>query len=207
MPDVTFQTKIYRKTGGDEQVIASGGKETVESGGEIEVQSGATLDLQSGSTETAAGTSTRTGTDNHTGTLNLNSGATENLKSGAVLDRQPGSKCTKSYIEKTASFTVLASESGAVYLCKAVDIVATLPSSAAGLTFTFIVHTVSATTGLSIDPATLDAIMGNGLTSVDDKDLINTAATDAEGDSVTVVADGADGWWITAINGTWAKEA
>ena len=157
MADATYGPKVYHKQGGDEEVVASGGKITVESGGEIDLQDGA--------------------------------------------------KITVPVISKSASFTVLASESGAIYLLEAVDIKVTMPATAKGLTYTFIVHTVSATTGAQIDPAAADAIMGNGLTSVDDKDLINTAATDAEGDSVTVVGDGADGWWITAINGTWAKEA
>ena len=75
------------------------------------------------------------------------------------------------------------------------------------LAYTFIVKTLSATTGAQISPATADAIHGAGLTSVDDKDVINTAATDAEGDMVTIVGDGVDGWWITELEGTWAKEA
>ncbi len=177
------------------------GVDNINSGGVVNVKSGATVDMQSGSTHTAAGTRNATGTDNQ------NSGSTIALKSGATLDRQAGSKTTTPFISKAASFTVLASESGAVYLCTAVDLKATLPSSVAGLTYTFIVHTVSASTGLQIDPAAADAIMGNGLTSVDDKDLINTPATDAEGDAVTIVGDGADGWWIESIVGTWAKEA
>lgn len=61
--------------------------------------------------------------------------------------------------------------------------------------------------GLSISPAAADAIHGNGLTSVDNKDLINTGATDREGDMVELVADGVDGWFIVSVNGTWAKEA
>jgi len=107
----------------------------------------------------------------------------------------------------TANYTVSADESGKVFFAKAVDLVFTLPATEAGLRYTFIVHTASAVTGLSISPAAADAIHGNGLTSVDDKDLINTAATDAEGDSVTIEGDGVDGWWIVAINGTFAKEA
>ncbi len=37
MPDNTYQTKVYTKQGGDEQVIANGGKQTVESGGAVEI--------------------------------------------------------------------------------------------------------------------------------------------------------------------------
>lgn len=43
MADGTYQPKVYRKSGGDEQVIASGGKITVESGGSIALDEGATV--------------------------------------------------------------------------------------------------------------------------------------------------------------------
>lgn len=45
---MSYQPKVYRKQGGDELVVASGGKITVESGGEIEYQSGSTNDDQGG---------------------------------------------------------------------------------------------------------------------------------------------------------------
>jgi hypothetical protein len=45
---MTYQPKVYRKQGGDEIVVASGGKITIESGGELELQSGSTLDLGDG---------------------------------------------------------------------------------------------------------------------------------------------------------------
>ena len=157
MADTTYENKVYHKQGGDEEVVASGGKITVESGGEI--------------------------------------------------DLQDGSKISYPVVTKTANYTVMVTESGTIFIANALDLVFTLPATAAGLRFTFLVKTLSATTGLSISPAAADAIHGGGLTSVDDKDLINTAATDAEGDSMTLVGDGIDGWWIESINGTWAKEA
>lgn len=45
---MTYQPKVYRKQGGNELVVASGGKITVESGGELELAAGATLDLGDG---------------------------------------------------------------------------------------------------------------------------------------------------------------
>jgi len=39
MSDTTYQPKVYRKQGGDELVVASGGKITVESGGELDIES------------------------------------------------------------------------------------------------------------------------------------------------------------------------
>ena len=147
MADATYTPKVYRKQGGNEIVIASGGTLTLEDGGAI----------------------------------------------------------VKPLNTKATNYTVTAADSGKTFLSAAVDLVFTLPSTAAGLEFTFVCHTVSTTTGLSISPAAADAI--HYVTSVDNKDLINTAATDVEGDSVTLVGDGVDGWWVKAISGTWAKEA
>ena len=40
MADATYGPKVYKKSGGDEQVIASGGEQTVESGGHIAMSTG-----------------------------------------------------------------------------------------------------------------------------------------------------------------------
>jgi hypothetical protein len=48
MSDSNYQTKVYRKQGGDELVIASSGQQTVEDGGEIGVESGGKLDIDTG---------------------------------------------------------------------------------------------------------------------------------------------------------------
>ncbi len=141
------------------------------------------------------------------GTITVKSGATLAVKAGGILDMQAGSKQAVPIVNIAASRTVTVAESGTVFFLKATDLKMTLPSTAAGLTYTFIVHTVSSSTGAQIDPASADAIHGAGLASTDNKDLINTPGTDAEGDSVTIVGDGVDGWWITAINGTWAEES
>lgn len=45
MADATFQPKVYKKDGGNTQVIASGGKQKVESGGEVDIESGGSLKL------------------------------------------------------------------------------------------------------------------------------------------------------------------
>lgn len=46
MADASYLPKVYRKEGGNTQVIASGGKQEVESGGEVEVAVGGLLDVQ-----------------------------------------------------------------------------------------------------------------------------------------------------------------
>lgn len=104
--------------------------------------------------------------------------------------------------------TLTAAQSGQRFV-GVVDAVFTLPAAAAalrGVYYDFECGVASGGTGLSISPAAADHIRGNGLTSVDDKDLINTGATDRVGDSVRLYCDGAD-WVIAAVVGTWAKEA
>lgn len=114
-----------------------------------------------------------------------------------------------SVVSKSGDYTCLAADSGVHFLAGAANIVFTLPSTAAGLRYTFQLAAagLSSGTGLSISPAAADKIMGNGFTSADNKDAINTGATDREGDLIEVVGDGADGWYITRVIGTWAREA
>lgn len=45
---MSYQAKVYRKQGGEELVVASGGAVTVESGGDIVVQSGGEIVVESG---------------------------------------------------------------------------------------------------------------------------------------------------------------
>jgi hypothetical protein len=107
----------------------------------------------------------------------------------------------------TANRTLTAADSGKVFITGAADLVVTLPPTRAGLMFTFVVRTLSTTTGLSISPQPLDQIIGGGVTPADDKDLINTGSTDVVGDTVTLVGDGVDGYLITNLSGTWARQA
>jgi len=157
MVDATYGPKVYRKQGGDELVVASGGKITVEPGGSIE----------------------NGGAESRTITL------------------------------AAATQALTAAQSGQKFV-GAVDAVFTLPAAASatkGVWYEFECGAVSAGTGLSVSPAAADHIRGNGLTSVDNKDLINTGATDRLGDMVRLYCDGVDGWVIEQIIGTWAKEA
>lgn len=108
---------------------------------------------------------------------------------------------------KAANYTCVAADSGKVFVVGAADVVFTLPATVAGLRYRFVVSTLSTSTGCSISPNSADKIMGNGFTSDDDKDAINTAATDREGDMIEVVGDGNLGWYITEVIGTWARES
>ena len=110
---------------------------------------------------------------------------------------------------KAANYTVPREESGTTYVATAANLVFSLPPTEKGLQFTFVLAAsgLSAGTGMSVSPQATDKIMGNGFTSADNKDAINTGATDREGDLITVVGDGVDGWYIVDVVGTFAREA
>lgn len=107
----------------------------------------------------------------------------------------------------TANATLTEADNGGLVLANAVDLVVTLPATRLGFSVTVLTQAASATTGLSISPAAADRIQGKGITAADDKDYINTAASDAVGDLVSMVGDGTDGWWVIDERGTWARQA
>ena len=114
------------------------------------------------------------------------------------------------YEEKAASFSLTRADSGKVFEITAADVVASLPAVDAnmkGVFFTFVVTTLSTTTGFSVSPSSSDQIRGKGMSAADDKDYINSAATDAVGDLLKIVCDGDAGWMVLEERGTWAREA
>jgi len=108
---------------------------------------------------------------------------------------------TSKVISTAVNRTMTADESGSVVIVTAADKVITLPATQAGLQYTITLGNggLSSGTGLSISPNASDKINA----AADDTDYVNTGATDAVGDSVTVVGDGAGGWYITDQTGTW----
>ena len=110
---------------------------------------------------------------------------------------------------KTASFTASIEDSGTLFIINVADCVVTLPAlstlGADSVYFDFVVKALSATTGLSLSPNSADAIDGG----TDDKDFINTAATDALSDGIRISGsdDDATSWWTRGRQGTWAAEA
>jgi hypothetical protein len=149
MPDRSYQPGVYRKQGGTEMVVASGGALNVEEGG----------------------------------------------------------KFTTPVTFATASVSVSAAQSGTTFVVTAPDLTMTLPATAAGLRYTFVLAAAALSTGVGIliAPAAADAINGNGLTSTDGDKLACAAAGDREGDFAQLVGDGSDGWYIVGISGTWTK--
>lgn len=97
----------------------------------------------------------------------------------------------------------------ALVLVTGADKTITLPSAAsagAGARVKVVTGLASVNTGLSLSPAAGDKIIGNGFTSADGKDAINTQATEVVGDHFEVTSNGTD-WYATSVKGTWAREA
>lgn len=107
----------------------------------------------------------------------------------------------------SANDTMAEGDSGSVKLVDTDGVVITLPATAAGMTFTFVNAGDDGEVGFSISPNAADKIMGNGYTSADNKDVTNTKATARKGDYITLVGDGASGWYVQAVRGTWTREA
>ncbi len=83
----------------------------------------------------------------------------------------------------------------------------TLPAIAAGLSgLTILAVGAFGTTAVIIDPNSGDTILGPDITGADNKDLICTKATQRRGDFVTLIAGDADGYMVTELRGTWARE-
>ena len=171
--------KVYFENGGEGIVLQSGAEITVESGATIAVASGATIAVASGGGLTLAG-------------VELSGNRRKVNLAAATQD-------------------LTAAQSGEHFV-GAVDAVFTLPASGAdtkGVEYEFSCGALSTGTGLSISPAAADAIGGNGLGVVVNKDLINSGGSDRLGDYVKLVCTGETGataWRIVGIIGTWAKE-
>jgi hypothetical protein len=108
---------------------------------------------------------------------------------------------------KSANYTMAEADSGYRTYVDTDAVVITLPATTVGMVFEICNSAADAASGVAISPAAADKIMGAGLTSQDNKDLINTKATSKKGDRVKLVADGVNGWFVVEMTGTWAREA
>jgi hypothetical protein len=107
---------------------------------------------------------------------------------------------------KTADYTVVfPADNGKIFEAEAASsLVFTLPavsSANKGMRVTVVVAQLPGSgSGTTISPNASDRIAYKA----DDADLVNTAATDALGDLVTLESDGVDGWIVVTKIGTWA---
>lgn len=84
----------------------------------------------------------------------------------------------------------------------------TLPAIADGLGgITILAVGAFGSTAVTISPAAADMILGPDITGADNKDLVCTKATQRRGDFVTLDLGDADGYVVTELRGTWAREA
>lgn len=79
----------------------------------------------------------------------------------------------------------------------------TLPATVDGATYLIRVGKPGIT--VTVAPAAADKIMGNGFTSADNKALIFT--NQPAGSFVTLLADGANGYYVQRISGTATRQA
>jgi hypothetical protein len=84
----------------------------------------------------------------------------------------------------------------------------TLPAIATGLGGCVVVNGGAfGAVAVTLSPNASDMILGPDITGADDKDLINTKATARRGDLVQLDLGDADGYVVTAMRGTWARQA
>lgn len=107
---------------------------------------------------------------------------------------------------KSANYTVTAADDGKWLWVDTDNVVITLPA-VDGIALRVGNIAAFGVAKVSVSPAALDLITGPGITAADDKDIINTKATARRGDFIELMQGDADGWMITRIVGTWAREA
>jgi hypothetical protein len=116
------------------------------------------------------------------------------------------------------SKTLADTDCGLVQNVIADSIVITLPATVVGYHFTVRNGGVKSTSGpkgtasdgtvlVAISPNASDKIAGNAFTAADNKDALNTKATSHLGDEMQLVGDGVNGYMVTRVIGTWAREA
>ena len=154
---------------------------------------------------TLVGNNTFTGTNTFTGSLVASGGVTGTVTGGVVRPVAAQATGTKS---------VSAAESGTVFVNTqgASTTTFTLPSAAAGLTYTFVESNASGE--ILITPATGDAIVtkihaaqdGTALAPAAGTGIKNTAATNVAGDCITLVALDTTTWYGVGMTGLWASQ-
>ena len=111
---------------------------------------------------------------------------------------------------KTTTYTVTAADNATSFVSKATTVY-TLPSTLSGLLYTFVNEGKDGICQISVSPAAADGINGAGVTTVINKDIINTLATSKKGDYILIAAGagaaGVTAWSVVAQRGIWAKEA
>ncbi len=117
-----------------------------------------------------------------------------------------------------ANKTLRVEDSGKTFMLATDALVITLPSTIAGLEYTFMNSGADGNNIITVSPAAADGVSGTvtlaatvvSLSGVVDKDLINTKASSISGDTATIVGTGIAGteaWLLKGSTGIWASEA
>lgn len=107
----------------------------------------------------------------------------------------------------TGNKTLDEGDNGVVQVVTA-DATITLPATVVGTTYTIMNGGQGSTDGtiaINVSPNASDKIMGNGFTSADNKDAVNTNGK--YGEYIKLVGDGVNGWMVVESQGTWTREA
>lgn len=108
----------------------------------------------------------------------------------------------------SANKTLDAQDTGKLFFIDTDAVTVTLPAIADGLGGPLLINGGAfGTVAVTISPAAADMILGPDITGADNKDLINTKATAQRGDRVKIDLGDADGYVVTEMVGTWAREA
>lgn len=178
--------------------------------------------VEAQSTLAVAGASTLTGATTLTGSVTT--GSTLTL-GGAIVaaGNDIGGQLT-GFEDLTANDTMAITDCGRTVTTNDATRVITLPAVAAanaGCRITFIATGADDTGLVSLSPNASDGIFGMccgvndaattacvALSGTDDKDLEATAAEQNKGDNVTLISDGATGWYaVGCVGAGWASES
>lgn len=102
--------------------------------------------------------------------------------------------------------TLAVTDSGKVFFV-AQTCVITLPAVATPPLCKIVCAGGFGTVQISLSPNANDMIEGPGITAANDKDVINTLATAKRGDYAVIGGFDADGYILSELRGTWAREA
>ncbi len=108
----------------------------------------------------------------------------------------------------SANKTFDAQDTGKLFWIDTDATTTTLPAIATGYAGGMVVNGGAyGAVAVNLSPAAADMILGPNITGANDKDLINTKATAKRGDRVKLDLGDADGYVVTSLVGTWAREA
>jgi len=143
-----------------------------------------------------------------TSTVTMGSGA--QAFTGAQLGWRKGGYLAISGLGNAADSTLTAAQSGlTVFMTNTGDTTnttITLPSTVAGVWFTFVRAAADTNVDIRIATATGDQFLGKGITAADDKFYASEGASDAAGDLITVFGNGTTGWIVIDERGTWVRD-